>query len=88
MFEKNQNASSLKTLSGQTCSKENLNASRLSKHPPVKGGGDVKTFRWDHRLQRDKQKFSIHGIYLGSPLVVTLGQQYDADNFNMPTSYQ
>ena len=36
-------------LPGQTCFKENLNASRLSEHPPVRGE-NVKTFRWDHRL--------------------------------------
>ena len=29
-----------------------MNASRPSDHPPVRGGGNVKTFRWDHRLQR------------------------------------
>ena len=27
--------------------KKNLNASRLSEHPPVRGE-NVKTFRWDH----------------------------------------
>ena len=30
--------------------KKNLNASRLSEHPPVRGE-NVKTFRWDNRLQ-------------------------------------
>ena len=30
--------------------RNNLNASRPSEHPPVRGG-NVKTFRWDHRLQ-------------------------------------
>ena len=30
---------------------KSLNASRPCEHPPVKGG-TVKTFRWDHRLQR------------------------------------
>ena len=34
------------------CLKKNLNA-RPSEHPPVRGG-NVKTFRWDHRLQLDK----------------------------------
>ena len=34
--------------------KKNLNASRLSKHPPVRGAGGVKMFKWDHRLQRLK----------------------------------
>ena len=33
------------------CLKKNLNASRPSEHPSV-GGESVKTFRWDHRLQR------------------------------------
>ena len=36
---------------GIHCLKKNLNASRPSEHPSV-GGGNVKTFRWDHRLQR------------------------------------
>ena len=31
---------------------KNLNASRHCEHPPARGGGDVKTFRWDHRLQK------------------------------------
>ena len=31
-------------------SKKNLNAPRPSEHPPVRGE-NVKTFRWDHRLQ-------------------------------------
>ena len=30
---------------------QNLNASRPSEHPPVRGK-NVKTFTWDHRLQR------------------------------------
>ena len=30
---------------------KNLNASRPSEHPPVRGR-NVKTFRWNHRLQR------------------------------------
>ena len=30
--------------------KKNLNASRPSEHPPVRGG-NIKTFMWDHRLQ-------------------------------------
>ena len=33
------------------CLKKSLNASRPSEHPPVRGE-NVKTFRWDHRLQR------------------------------------
>ena len=32
------------------CLRKNLNASRHSEHNPVKGG-NVKTFRWDHRVQ-------------------------------------
>ena len=32
------------------CVKKNLNASRPSEHPPVKGE-NVKTFGWDQRLQ-------------------------------------
>ena len=45
--------------------KTNLNAPRPSEHPPVRGK-NVKTFRWDHRLQRQ----TLHGIYTGSPMVV------------------
>ena len=37
---------------GYSCLKKNMNASRPSGHPPVRGE-NVKTFsRWDHRLQR------------------------------------
>ena len=32
------------------CLKKNQNAPRPSEHPPVRGE-NVKTFRWDHRLQ-------------------------------------
>ena len=41
--------------------KKNQNAPRLSEHPPVRGGGggNVKTFRWDQRLQITKP---LHGI--------------------------
>ena len=31
--------------------KKNQNAPRLSAEHPPAGGGNVKTFRWDHRLQ-------------------------------------
>ena len=37
--------------SSTICLKKNLNAPRPSEHPPVRGK-NVKTFRWDHRLQR------------------------------------
>ena len=51
-----------------------MNACRPSEHPPVRGK-NVNTFRWDHRLQR--QKKTLHGIQTDSPIVVTLGQQYN-----------
>ena len=35
---------------------------------PQSGGKNVKTFRWNHRLQ-------IQNLFMGSPMVVTLGQQ-------------
>ena len=38
-LKKHKNASSLKTLSGPACFKENLNASRPSEHPPDDWGG-------------------------------------------------
>ena len=72
-LKKNQNASSLKTLSGQTCFKENLNASRPSEHLPVKG-------------KKEKMAKRLGGIigckyktssWQGSPMVVTLDQQYN-----------
>ena len=33
-----------------SCLNKNLNASRPSEHPPIRGE-NVKSFRWDHRLQ-------------------------------------
>ena len=39
-----------KNLRQRFCLKKNLNAPRPSDHPPVRGK-NVKTFRWDHRLQ-------------------------------------
>ena len=35
---------------GECCLKKNQNAPRPSEHPPLRGK-NVKTFRWDHRLQ-------------------------------------
>ena len=54
--------------------KKNLNAPRPPEHPPVREE-NVKMFRWDHRLQINTKP--LHGIYTGSPMVVTLGQQYN-----------
>ena len=48
--------------------KKNQNAPRPSEHPPVKGE-NVKTFRWDHRLQRhETSSWHLNGF----PMVVTL----------------
>ena len=55
--------------------KKNLNASRPSEHAPVRGG-NVKTFRWNHRLQK-RQNLFIAFKRVRSPMVVTLGQQYN-----------
>ena len=41
------------------CSKKSLNASRPSEHPRVRGE-NVKTFRWDNRLQRQNKTSSWH----------------------------
>ena len=50
--------------------KKNLNASRPSEHPPARGE-NVRTFRWDHRLQ-------IQNLFMASKrVVVTLGQQHN-----------
>ena len=38
------------TMEKSSLLKKNLNASRPSKHPPVRGE-NVKTFKWVHRLQ-------------------------------------
>ena len=52
--------------------KKNLNASRpSSEHPPVRAKR-VKTFRCDHRLQKQNLFMAFK-----SPMVVTLGQQYN-----------
>ena len=46
------------------CLKKNLNASRPSEHSPVRGE-NVKTFRWDHRLQIQNlfMAFVLDGYY-------------------------
>ena len=54
--------------------KKNLNASRPSEYPLVRGG-NVKMFRWDHRLQINTKP--LHGIQTSSPMVVTSGQQFN-----------
>ena len=46
--------------------KKNQSTPRPSEHPPVMGGGNVKTFRWDQRLQ-------IQNLFMQ----ITLGQQYN-----------
>ena len=45
-------------------SKKSLIASRPSEHPPVRGkNNNVKTFRWDHRLQRPNLfSWHLHGF--------------------------
>ena len=48
-FEKNLNAAKPPEQS-KGCLKKNQNAARPSEHPPVREK-NVKTFRWDHRLQ-------------------------------------
>ena len=47
---------------------KNLNAPRPSEHPPVRGG-NVKTFRWDHRLQIIQNLFMAFKR-VPSPMVV------------------
>ena len=53
--------------------KKNLNASRPSEHPLVRGK-NVNTFRWDYIGCKYKP---LHGIKTGSTMGVTLGQQYN-----------
>ena len=57
------------------CLKKNRNVPRPSEHPPVRGGGNVKTFRWDQRLQIIQNLFMAFKRV--SLMVVTLGQQYN-----------
>ena len=57
--------------------KKNLNASRPSEHHPVKRE-NAKTFRWDHRLQRQTTSSRpLNGFIPLFIMVVTLCQQYD-----------
>ena len=59
------------------CLKKNMNnASRSSEHPPVRGGGDAKTFRWDHKLQRQNlSSWHLNGLFTDSS--ITSGQLYN-----------
>ena len=47
-------------------SKKNLNAPRPSEYPPVRGK-NVKTFRWDHRLQIQNLSMAFKAVvkYVG-----------------------
>ena len=51
-----------------------LKRNRPSEHPPVRGE-NVKTFRWDHRLQRQNLFMAFKRVPLC--MVVTLGQLYN-----------
>ena len=48
---------------------------RPSEHPPVRGG-NVKTFRWDHRLQIQNLFMAFNGFPDGI-IVTLLGQHYN-----------
>ena len=52
--------------------KKNQNTPRPSEHPPVRGE-NIKTFRWDHRLQIQNLFMAFKRVPLS--MVVTLGQQ-------------
>ena len=50
----------------ECCLTKNQNAPRPSEHPPVRGG-NVKTFRWDHRLQiQTTSSWHLNGFPYGS----------------------
>ena len=51
--------------------KKNQSAPRPSEHPPV----NVKTFRWDHNRLQIQNLFMT--FKTGSPMQITLGQQYN-----------
>ena len=59
---------------GGGCLNKNQDAPRPSEHPSVRGGGNVKTFRWDQRLQIQNLFIAFRRVSL---MVVTLGQQYN-----------
>ena len=59
------------------CLKKNLNASRPSEHPPVRGKS-VKTFRWDRPCMAINVSVQHNGGFF--PGII--------GTFNMPTSYQ
>ena len=42
-----------------------MNASGPAEHPPVRGE-NVKTFRWDHRLQIQTSSYHLNGFPDGS----------------------
>ena len=49
----------ISTTRAQYFKNKNLNASRPSEHPLVRGGKHVKTFRWDHRPQIIQNLFMV-----------------------------
>ena len=56
------------------CFKKNLNGSRPSEYPPVRGK-HFKTFLVGSQAAKTDSLWDI--VYTGSPMVVTLGQQYN-----------
>ena len=54
-----------------SCLEKNLYASRPSEHPPVRGE-NVKTFRWEHRLQRHNLFMAFKGLPYGSNIGSTV----------------
>ena len=60
------------TFSLQTkCLKKNVNASRPSEHPSIRGE-NVKTFGWDHRLQVQNILWHLNGLPDGSNIGSTV----------------
>ena len=55
----------------RVCLKKNQNVSRPSEHPSVKGR-NVKTFRWNHRLQKPTSSWHLNGFPDGSVFVCRL----------------
>ena len=51
---------------------KNQNAPRRSEHPPVRRGGNVKTFRWDQRLQTQNLLWHLNGFPDGNCCWFTL----------------
>ena len=61
--------SSFMTVATTTSLKQNQNALRPSEHPPVKGGGNVKTFRLDQRCKYKTSSWYLNRFPDGNNII-------------------